>query len=410
MSNPFQNALKQLRKAAGFISLDEQTLQSLSQPDRILQATIPVKMDNGSTKVFAGYRVQYNNARGPYKGGIRFHPQTDLNEVKALAFWMTIKTAVANIPFGGGKGGVTVDPKKLSTNELERLSRGWVRAFQSFIGPKKDVPAPDVYTNAQIMAWMTDEYSQLVGYHEPAVITGKPIELGGSLGRDTATAQGGFFVLVELLKILKLDKKKLKVIIQGFGNAGETMAKILFKNKYNIHGIADSQGGIYSTKPLNIRVLDAYKKKTGSVINFPGTKNIKADKFLEQPSDILIPAALENQITEKNANRLKARLILELANGPTTPEADEKLAKKKIIVVPDVLANSGGVIVSYFEWVQNLANSYWSAEEVNNKLKKQMVTAFNDIWKMSQDRQIDLRTAAFVVALNRIVSSQKYLK
>lgn len=408
MPSPFQNALKQLKKAAAIINLDETTLQRLSQPDRILQATIPVKMDDGSTKIFAGYRVQYNNARGPYKGGIRFHQQTDLNEVKALAFWMTIKTAVANIPFGGAKGGATVNPKKLSINELEKLSRGWIRVFQNFIGPKKDIPAPDVYTNSQIMAWMMDEYSQLVGYNELAVITGKPVEVGGSLGRDTATAQGGFFILVELLKALKLEPKKQKVIIQGFGNAGLTMAKILAKNKFLIVGIADSTGGIYDPQGINIKNLVAHKKKTGFVQNFPAAKNVKADKFLEQPCAILIPAALENQITEKNANQIKAKIILELANGPTTPEADEKLAKKKIIVVPDVLANSGGVIVSYFEWLQNLANSYWSAGEVNNKLKGQIIAAFHDIWQITQKKQVDLRTAAFVLAIQRLKEAMKY--
>ncbi len=364
-------------------------------------------MDDGSTKIFPAYRVQYNNSRGPYKGGIRFHPQTDLNEVKALAFWMMIKTAVVNLPFGGSKGGITVDPKKLSPRELERLSRAWIRAFQNFIGPKKDIPAPDVYTTPQIMAWMMGEYSQLVGYNEPAVITGKPVELGGSLGRDTATAQGGFFVLEELLKTLKLDPKKQKVIIQGFGNAGMTMAKILSKNKCLIVGIADSQGGIYSPAGLKITELEKHKKKIGTVLNFSKAKKIKANKFLELPCDILIPAALENQITEKNANKIKAKIILELANGPTTPEADDKLFKKKVIIVPDVLANSGGVIVSYFEWVQNLANSYWSEAEVKNKLKKQITEAFLAIWEIRHQYNIDLRMAAFVLAVKRIEETMK---
>lgn len=407
MSNPFQNALKQLKKVAPIINLDETTIQRLSQPDRILQASLQITMDNGSIKIFPAYRVQYNNSRGPYKGGIRFHPQTDLNEVKALAFWMMIKTAVANLPFGGGKGGITVNPKKLSPAELERLSRAWVRAFQNFIGPKKDVPAPDVYTTPQIMGWMMDEYSQLVGYNEPAVITGKPVELGGSLGRDTATAQGGFYVLEELLKILKLRAEKQRVLIQGFGNAGMTMAKILYKNKFQIIGIADSQGGIYSTAGLNIKELENHKKKTDTVMNFPKTKNVKADKFLELPCDILIPAALESQITEKNANDIKAKIILELANGPTTPEADEKLFKKKVVIIPDVLANSGGVIVSYFEWLQNLANSYWSEAEVKNRLKKQISEAFSAIWQIGLSHKIDLRTAAFVIAVKKISQALK---
>lgn len=407
MPNPFQNALQQLKKASQIINLDEKIFQALSQPERILQATLPVKMDDGATKYFPSYRVQYNNARGPYKGGIRFHPKTDINEVKALAFWMTIKTAVANLPFGGGKGGVTCDPKKLSPSELERLSRSWVRAFQNFIGPKKDVPAPDVYTTPQIMAWMMDEYSQLVGYSEPAVITGKPIGVGGSLGRDKATAQGGFYVLLELLKILKINPKKQRVLIQGFGNAGATMAKILSKHGFKIVGVADSQGGIYSDQELNINELVKHKEKTGSVQNFPGAKNIKANKFLELPGDILIPAALENQITKENAHRLKAKIILELANGPTTPEADEKLLKKKIIVIPDVLANSGGVIVSYFEWVQNLANSYWSETQVLNKLKEQITGSFQEMWQINKKLSIGLRMAAFVMALKKIEVAMK---
>jgi len=407
MTTPFQNALKQLKNTAEFISLNQKTLKTLSEPTRILKASISIQMDDGSFKSFPAYRVQYNNARGPYKGGIRFHPQTDLEEVKALAFWMTIKTAVVDLPLGGGKGGITINPKELSENELEKLSRAWVKAFSSFIGPQKDIPAPDVYTNPKIMAWMTDEYSKIIGRKDLGSFTGKPLDFGGSLGRDTATAMGGFFVLEDLLKQNNLPKEKQKIIIQGFGNAGQTMAKILTAHNYRIYGLADSSGAIVSDHLINIHELVKHKEKSGSVVNFPSTTNVKTDDFLEYSCDILILAALEDQIKATNAPRIKAKIIFELANGPVTPEADKILFTNKQQVIPDVLANSGGVIVSYFEWLQNQENSYWSENSVNQKLKKQILNSFHDVQREADKHQTDLRTAAFIIALKRL---QKALK
>lgn len=407
MSNPFQNAQEQLKKVAKVINLDDALLKTLSQPKRVLKAALSIQMDDGKMKVFPAFRVQYNNARGPYKGGIRYCPQVDLDEIKALAFLMTIKTAVVDLPLGGGKGGIMVNSKELSNSELERLSRAWIGAFKNFIGPHKDIPAPDVCTNPQIMAWMMDEYSKLIGHKELAVITGKPVELGGSLGRDKATALGGFFVLEELLKNLGQQNKKPRVIIQGLGNAGLTMAGILQNKNYLLIGVADSRGGVYDAKGIDVEKLHYCKRDRGSIINCLSDKKLTIPKLLEQPCDILILAALENQITKENAHKIKARVILELANGPTTPRADEILFKNNIVVIPDILANSGGVIVSYFEWLQNLNNSYWSETEVNNKLRQQIIASFNDIWQISKEKNVTLRTAAFVVAIQRLEESIK---
>jgi len=405
--SPLQNALTQLKKAAELVKLDSAVLEILKKPKRVLQFSIPIQMDDGSIKVFDGYRVQWNDSRGPFKGGIRFHPKTDLNEVKALAFWMTIKCAAVGIPFGGAKGGVTVDPKKLSEKELERLSRGYVQAVREFIGPEKDIPAPDVYTNPQIMAWIMDEFSKIKGYNVPGVVTGKPIEVGGSAGRGTATAQGGFYILEEAIKKLKVKSEKLKVVIQGFGNAGYNIARLCYKAGYEVVAVSDSKGGITinqksktkNQKYLNPDEILKWKEKNGSVIGFPETKTITNKQLLELPCDVLIPSALENQITKLNAGRIKANIILELANGPTAPEADEKLFKRGILVVPDVLANAGGVTVSYFEWVQNLQNYYWSEKEVFEKLKKIMVDNLNTAWEIKEKYQTDLRTAVFALAL-----------
>ena len=358
--NPFQNALKQLQNAADTFEVKQEILEQLRLPERLLQVSLPVRMDDGKVKVFEAYRVQYNGARGPYKGGIRFHPQADLAEVKALAFWMTFKCAVVGIPFGGAKGGIRVDPKKLSEGELERLSRAFARALAEFIGPDLDIPAPDVYTTPQIMAWIMDEYSQIHGSYQPAVITGKPVAAGGSRGRDIATAQGGFYVLKSLAAKLRLPVRKTRVVIQGFGNAGAVMTRLLSEAGYRVVAVSDSKGGIYDPEGLPYGPVAEHKRHTGTVQNFKGAHNITNEKLLELPCDVLIPAALENQITEKNAGRIKARAVLELANGPTTPEADEKLSRKQIIVVPDILANAGGVTVSYFEWVQNRQGDYWS--------------------------------------------------
>ncbi len=418
MPSVFKNALSQLDKAAKYLEIDKGVLEILKNPQRILQASLPVKMDDGSVRVFTAFRVQHSDARGPFKGGIRFHPRTNLDEVKALAFWMAIKTAVVGIPMGGGKGGITVDPKKLSRAELERLSRAYIRAFKDFIGPQKDVPAPDVNTNPQIMAWMVDEYNQLTGRKSPGVITGKPLELGGSQGRTAATGLGGFFVLRELAKKLKLKPKQTTVAIQGFGNVGYFLAKFLHQAGYKIVAIADSKGGIYDKRHQGMDPEHLLKQKQskgftngcyciGSVCDCENYTHINSDKLLELPVDVVVPAALENAINESNAGRIKAQVILEMANGGVTPKAEEKLLRKKKVVVPDVLINAGGVTVSYFEWVQNLQNYYWTEEEANKKLDEIMSKAFADIWSVGDKLQIDLRTAAFVLAVKRIAEAIK---
>ncbi len=400
--NVYDNALKQLETAAKVMDLHPDTLLKLSAPERVVMASLPVKMDDGTLRMFQAYRVQYNSARGPYKGGIRFHPQVSLDEVKALSFWMAIKCATVDIPMGGGKGGVILDPKALSENEIERLSRAWIRAFRPVIGPEKDIPAPDVYTTPQIMAWMADEFSKLEGKPSLGVVTGKPVEFGGSLGRGTSTAQGGFYVLQAAIKQLGLAGSGLKMAVQGFGNAGATMAELLFAAGHKVVAVADSQGIIFDEAGLNIPELAAYKEKNRSVKNFPGTKEISLSEFFALDLDVLVPAALENQITADNADSIKAKILLELANGPTTPEADDILFKNKVVLIPDVLANAGGVTVSYFEWVQNLSNYYWTAEEVDQKLQDKMIPAWKAVWDAGQKYNVNLRTAAFVTALERI--------
>lgn len=400
--NVYDNALRQLETAAKVMDLHLETLLKLSSPERVVMASLPVKMDDGSLRMFQAYRVQYNSARGPYKGGIRFHPQVSLDEVKALSFWMAIKCATVDIPMGGGKGGVILDPKALSENEIERLSRAWIRAFRPVIGPEKDIPAPDVYTTPQIMAWMADEFSKLEGKPSLGVVTGKPVEFGGSLGRGTSTAQGGFYVLQAAIKQLGLASSGLKTAVQGFGNAGATMAELLFAAGHKVVAVADSQGIIFNEAGLNIPELASYKEKNRSVKNFPGTKEISLSEFFALDLDVLVPAALENQITADNADSIKAKILLELANGPTTPEADDILFKNKVVLIPDVLANAGGVTVSYFEWVQNLSNYYWGAEEVDQKLQAKMIPAWQAVWDAGQKYKVNLRTAAFVTALARI--------
>lgn len=404
----FENALEQLTKAAKVINLEESILEKLKKPQRIINTNIPVEMDSGETKVFEAYRVQYNNARGPYKGGIRFHPDTDLEEVKALALWMTIKCAVVNIPLGGGKGGITVNPKDLSKKEIEELARGYARALQNDIGPEKDIPAPDVYTNPQIMAWIADEFSKIKGYNVPGVVTGKPIEFGGSLGRNTATAQGGFYVLEKLLENVELaHKNNTKISIQGFGNAGSIMADLCYKAGYKVVAVSDSKGGIFNEDGLNIENVLEHKTKTGSVVDFTDAKNITNEEILGLDVDVFVPAALENAITKENAQSIKTKYIIELANGPTTPEAEEILIKKSVIIIPDVLANAGGVTVSYFEWVQNIQNNYWTEQEISEKLKKIMEESFDAVWEMREEKSISTREAAYAVALERIAKAIK---
>lgn len=404
--------MTQLKSASKILKLGKK-VDVLKKPKRILKAVIPVKMDNGQTKKFKAFRVQYNDSRGPFKGGIRFHPQVDLNEVKALSFWMTIKTATVGIPMGGGKGGVEVNPHKLSKTELEKLSRGYIKAFYKYLGPKKDVPAPDVNTNSQIMDWMVDEYAKLTGKLQLAVITGKSIGAGGSLGRDTATADGGFFILLDLVKKLKINPKKTKVAIQGYGNAGANMAHSLYHAGFKIVGVSDSQTALVDPlgKGFDSHIIDKIKKNKGRVdvcdchkihCSCLNHKHMPAQKILEYPCDILILAALENQITKANVKKIKANIILELANGPITPEADCELFGQGKIVIPDVLANAGGVTVSYFEWLQNLKNQKWTRAEVKKKLKPIMIKAFNEIDKIAKKYKTDLRTAAFISALQRI--------
>ncbi|MFZ2025638.1 MAG: Glu/Leu/Phe/Val dehydrogenase [Microgenomates group bacterium] len=418
--NPFENAMKQLEKAAVFVgkshsvqtSRDGENLEILKQPQRILNVTIPVKMDNGRTKIFQGYRVQFNNARGPYKGGIRFHPQVSLDEVKALSFWMAMKCAVADLPLGGGKGGVIVDPKTLSTSELERLSRGYVRAISDNIGPSKDVPAPDVNTTGQIMGWMVDEYIKLqqkkLTKKETlklrSTFTGKLISDGGSEGREEATGLGGLFVLQAMLKKMKL-LGKLTAAVQGFGNVGYNIAKFLHEQGFVVVAVSDSKGGIYNKEGLDPESVLAVKKKTGTLPRIG--KAITNAALLELPVDVLVPSALESVITKANATKIKARVILEMANGPIASEADSILYKKGIVVIPDILANSGGVSVSAFEWEQNLKAQHWTKKAVNAKLKTKMEKAATDIWVMAKKIKTDLRTAAFVVALERILKAMK---
>ncbi len=406
--DPFDIALEQLNKAAKVMKLDEQALKLLSQPMKILQVSIPVRMDNGKTEVFTGFRVRYNNARGPAKGGIRFHPEESLSTVKALAAWMTWKTAVVDIPLGGGKGGVICDPRKMSQGELERLSRGYIRAVADLIGPEKDVPAPDVYTTPQIMAWMMDEYETIVRHSAPGVITGKPIENGGSLGRGDATARGGMYVLREAAKRVNLDVSKARVAIQGFGNAGQFAVKLI-KDLYGskVVAVSDTRGGAFLEDGFDFDKLMEHKKKTGSVEGYPGSKKISNEELLELNVDILVPAAIENQITSRNAAKVNAKIVLELANGPTTPDADEILHKNKVLLVPDFLANSGGVTVSYYEWVQNQTGDYWTEDEVHKKLDKKMTDASKAVFEAMDRYKVDPRTAAYVVSVKRVADAMK---
>lgn len=404
MKNPFQNAMSQLDKVVLINKakiFSDEFITRLRQPDRDIRISIPVKMDNGSMKIFEGYRVEYNDTLGPYKGGIRYHQDTEINEVKALAFWMTLKCAVAGIPMGGGKGGITVNPKELSKGELERLSRGWVQKLSDILGPYKDVPAPDVNTTSEIMSWMNDEYQKITGDKTGAMITGKPLDKGGSEGRGTATAQGGFFVFEALKEELNL-LGKCKVVIQGFGNAGSYAALIWSKAGHSIIAISDSKGGIYNSNGLDIEKLMEYKKNTGSLSDFPESKKITNEELLEIECDLLIPAAFENQITIANADKVKAKVILELANGPITPEADEVLFNKGIPIVPDILANSGGVTVSYFEWDQNLKGEHWSEKEVFDKLQPILLDSAKKTLEKSKESNTDLRRGAFILALERI--------
>ena len=400
--NAYDNALKQLERASELLKLNPDIHEVLKQPKRILSVSVPVKMDSGMVKNFQGYRVQFNDARGPFKGGIRYHPNVSLDEVKALAAWMTWKCAVADIPYGGAKGGVICDPKNMSMGEKERITRRYANAIAEFIGPYRDIPAPDVYTDGQTMAWILDVYSQIHGRPTPEVITGKPIYLGGSEGRYNSTARGCVIAAREAAKVKSLPLKGATAAIQGYGNAGSWSAILLEELGVKVLAASDSQGGVYSKQGLNSKKVEEYKEKTGSVVGFQGTEPISNSDLLELGVDILVPAALENQITVKNASKVKAKIISEAANGPTTPEADRILEKNGVLLIPDILANSGGVIVSYLEWVQNLNRVHWTEAEVNEELEKKMTAAFKTTFEKSKALNVSMRDAAMAVAVERV--------
>jgi glutamate dehydrogenase (NAD(P)+) len=403
--NPWQVAQQQFDLAAERLNLDPGLRRVLREPRRELTVHFPVKMDDGSVQVYTGYRVQHNLGRGPAKGGIRYHQDVSLDEVKALAMWMTWKCAVVGIPYGGGKGGVIVDPKKLSQKELESLSRRFFTEIEVLVGPEKDIPAPDVNTNAQVMAWFMDTYSMHAGHTVPGVVTGKPISLGGSEGRNEATARGTVFCVIEAARHLGLELPKCTVAIQGFGNAGSIAASLIENEGATVVAVSDSTGGIHNPAGLDIRRVIAWKKEHGTVQGFPGSTDVTNAEVLEVDCNILIPAALENQITERNAGNIKARLIAEAANGPTTPEADRILFKNSKFMIPDILCNAGGVTVSYFEWVQDLNRDHWSERVVNEKLKEIMVKAFQEVLAIARREQCDMRTAAYLLAVQRVADA-----
>lgn len=416
----YEEALKPLEEAADVLNLESDVIQALSSPERALIVSIPVRMDDGKTRVFTGYRVQHNTSRGPAKGGIRYHQNVCLDEVKSLSFWMSIKNSVVGIPYGGGKGGITCNPKELSEGELERLTRGYVAAIANFVGPDQDIPAPDVGTNSQIMGWFVDEYCKIAGKCIHGVITAKPLSIGGSRGRSTATGRGAFFATLEAAKTFNIPLKGLRVSIQGYGNVAQPIAQYLYELGCKIVAVSDSKGGAYNPKGMHPIKLGEYKAKTRSVTGFPESEEITTSAPVTVDCDILIPAALENQITKKNVDDVKARLIVEEANGPTTPEADKILHERGVIVIPDVLANAGGVTVSYFEWVQNRMGYYWSDEEVDAKLNHAITSAFKDVYQTAKQyevdtsftakkRQLHLRTAAYVTAVKRIVDAMQAL-
>ncbi len=411
--NPFKIAQEQLKEAAQVMKLDSTALQILLEPMRCYTFSIPIKMRDGSTKIFTGFRVQHNDARGPCKGGIRFHPQETIDTVKALASWMTWKCALADLPYGGGKGGVICDPKKLNPTEMENLSRGYMRAVAKFIGPKVDVMAPDVYTTPQIMAWMTDEYSKIVGHDEPAAITGKPLELWGSVGRNDSTALGAMYILREAAKYKKLNLKTATIAVQGAGNAGNyafSLSRSMFGSK--VVAISDSQGGIYNKKGLDYEKVMEAKDKKGSVQDYRDAQKITNEELLELNVDVLIPSAIENQVTGKNADKINAKILLELANGPVTPDADKILAERKVFDLPDFLINSGGVIGSYFEWLQNVSGYYWKLDEFNSRLDEIVTKSFNDVMARQAEfakagKKVSPRIAAYTISVDRVAKAMK---
>ncbi len=389
------------------LGLTPEELDLLDMPRRSFTVHFPVRMDSGKVRMFVGHRIQYNDARGPAKGGLRFHPELSIDDVRDLAFLMVLKCAVVNIPFGGSKGGVVVNPKELSRNELEQVTRGYIRAIAEYIGPYKDIPAPDVYTDEKIMVWILDEYERIKGQHVPAVVTGKPLELAGSRARRYSTSLGGIYVLEEAMRTTGMKKTEACVAVQGFGNVGENAARILYDRGYKIVAVSDSKGGIYNGNGLDIRAVMNHKSEKGSVAGFEGCDNITNEELLTSDCDVLIPAALSNQLTGRNAGDVKAKIILELANAPTTTEADQIFYDRKIMLIPDVLANAGGVVVSYFEWSQNLNNDYWEEEKVLDKLRNIMITAFNDVYALCHEERCRMRRAAYQLAIRRILHAEK---
>ncbi|MGE6376140.1 Glu/Leu/Phe/Val family dehydrogenase [Peribacillus muralis] len=393
-----------IKEALGKLGYSEEVFELLKEPLRMLTVRIPIKMDDNTTKIFTGYRAQHNDAVGPTKGGIRFHPEVDEEEVKALSMWMSLKCGIVNLPYGGGKGGIICDPRQMSIGELERLSRGYVRAISQIVGPTKDIPAPDVYTNSQIMAWMMDEYSRIREHDSPGFITGKPLVLGGSQGREKATAQGVTICIEEAAKRKGIELKGARIIVQGFGNAGSFLAKFMHDAGAKVIGISDAYGALYNPDGLDINYLLDKRDSFGTVTTLFENK-ITNQELLEQDCDILVPAAISNQITKENAHLIKARIVVEAANGPTTLEATKILTERNVLLVPDVLASSGGVTVSYFEWVQNNQGYYWEDEEVQRKLKELLVSSFNQVYEMSETRKVNMRLAAYMVGVRKMAEA-----
>jgi glutamate dehydrogenase (NAD(P)+) len=403
--NPFRIAQIQFDMAAEYLKLDPGLRQILRTPKRVMEVSIPTKLDNGQLKVFTGFRVQHNVARGPAKGGLRYHPNVTLDEVKALAAWMTWKTATVNLPYGGAKGGIICDPKRMSKNELERMTRRYAAEIQPIIGPEVDIPAPDVYTDAQTMAWIMDTYAMTVGHASPGVVTGKPVSIGGSEGRMDATGRGCLYVVEEACKAKKISLRGATVAIQGFGNVGSAVARLFAEKKAKIVAISDSRGGVHNPRGIDPMRAIRYKERSGTVVGMPGASRISNDELLALKCDILVPAALENVITLHNADQIKAKIVAEAANGPTTPHADEVLSRKGVFVVPDILANAGGVTVSYFEWAQDLQGFFWQAQEVNSKLEFVMKRAFNDVYETMRKFHVYPRAAAYILAVGRVAEA-----
>ena len=403
--SPWDSALRQLDDAARTMQLDPGVLEVLRNPRRALEVAVPVRMDDGTVRVFKGYRAHHNTSRGPSKGGIRYHPDVTLDEVKALAMWMTWKCAVVGIPFGGAKGGVVVDPRELSTGELQRMTRRYASELLPLIGPERDIPAPDLGTNEQIMAWIMDTYSTREGFSVPSVVTGKPLAIGGSAGRSLATARGVMYVTLATLKHLGMSVEDARVIVQGYGNVGAGTVRLLHEQGCRIVGVSDVRGGVYNPDGLSPTGLDKAEAEAGTIYGYEGGETVSNAELLELPCDVLIPAAVEGQLTEENADRIKASVIVEAANGPTTPEGDEIFKDRGILVVPDILANAGGVSVSYFEWVQDLQAYYWTEDEVNDRLRMIMEKSHVDVLDLAEDRKITMRTAATVLGVSRVAEA-----